>query len=62
MKNQKNSTIAPKGESTAGKGPHFLKAYTREKAEREAVPVVPFPMWVCWKAEQIKDGRISKQG
>lgn len=62
MTNQKNKTIAQTTESTAGQVPHFLEAHTREKAEREAVPVVPFPMWVCWKAEQIKDGRISKQG
>ena len=62
MKNQENRDIAQVTGSTAGKGPHFLEAHAREKAEREAVPVVSFPMWVCWKAEQIKDGRISKQG
>ena len=62
MKNHKNSTIAQITGSPAGNGPHFLEAYTREKAEREAVPIVLFPLWVCWKAEQIKDGRISKQG
>ena len=62
MKNHKNSTMKQIAESTAGTGPHFLEAYTRGKAEREALTAVPFPMWVCWKAEQIKDGRISKQG
>lgn len=62
MKNQKNRAMKQIAGSTAGIGPHFLEAYTRSKAEWEAVAAVPFPMWVCWKAEQIKDGRISKQG
>ncbi len=70
MTMQKNRPIEELPGSTAGKKAHFLKSHTREEAERGSIAryqigasVISFMgsyLWVCWKAEQLKDGRISK--